>query len=180
MARPDLYPTVAPEKSYAPDKWTARHRLICQLHTIGWSNKEIAERLGMSDGRISTILSDPRAQLDITAAVASVADNIVDLHTRIKAHAVEALDEIVDEIRNSTDEKVRQRAAFGILDRAGYTPVQKHMSVAPELPMDVAERVKAAIAESIDDVEEVEYEVVQPGTEGEDFEIEGLDEEEAA
>lgn len=161
MARPDLLPTVAPQKSYQPEKWTARHRMIAKLSAVGFKNNEIAKMMDMTPGRVSVILSDQRAAIDIEEAVTAVSDNIIDLHDRMKAYAYEALDEIIWEVRECTDVKVRQRAAFGILDRAGYTPVQKHMEVAPELPADVATRVEKAIAEVEDETVEAEYEFIE-------------------
>lgn len=136
--------------------------MIARLSAVGYKNKEIATALDMSEGRISVILSDPRAQIDIADAVESVADNIIDLHDRLKAHAYEALDEIVDSMRHSKDEKVRQKSAFGILDRAGYTPVQKHVQVAPELPADVAARFEKVMAEMQDDTYDAQYEYIPP------------------
>jgi hypothetical protein len=159
MPRHDLYPTVMPEKSYQPDKWTARHRLICQLSTM-YKNREIAQMLNVSEGHVSVVLSDPRAHVDVQAAVVSISGNIVDLHDRIKAHAVEALDDVVYTLRNSKDEKLRTKIGFGLLDRAGYTPVQKHMSVAPELPADMADRIEAVTSELDNTVVEAEYEYV--------------------
>lgn len=160
MPRPDLLPAVAPQRSYQPEKWTAKHRMMARLSAVGYKNREIAKMLDLSESHVSVILSDPRAQIDIADAVENVSDNIIDLHTRMKAHAVEALDEIVDEVRHSKDEKVRQRAAFGILDRAGYTPIQKHMEVKPELPPNVADRVETAIREVSDEVHDAEYEYI--------------------
>lgn len=147
--------------------------MISRLSAVGYKNHEIAEMLGLSQGHISVVLSDPRAQIDIADAVDRVSDNIVDLHTRIKAHAVEALDDIVHTLRHSKDEKLRTKVGFGILDRAGYTPIQKHMEVKPELPTNVADRVESAMREVADEVHDAEYEYVHEDYDsGEDVEVE--------
>lgn len=107
--------------------------------------------MGWTENKVSITLNDARAVPYIKEAARNVADGILDLNLRLKAHATEALDEIVDQMRNAEREAIRQKAAFGILDRAGYTPVQKHALVeAPQLPEGLVERVAAAHAEVIE------------------------------
>lgn len=125
-----------------PDKWSARHVLVCRMHAAGLKNVDIAEALNVSEQIVSITLNDPRAATFIKQAVEAMAQNIVDLNTQLKAYSREALEEIVEQMRNSHSDRVRQVAAFGILDRAGYTPVQRHtVQAAPELPKELAERV---------------------------------------
>ena len=58
------------------------------------------------------------------------------------------MDEIVEELRTSRNEKVRQTAAFGLLDRAGYTPVREVREEAPPLlPEDVVQRMEETTRE---------------------------------
>lgn len=160
MAHIDLKPNELPEKYWQPENWSPRHRLICQLSTLGMKGREIAGALGLSESHVSVVLNDPRARAEIEEAITNVADNIVDLHDRLKAHAVEAVDEIVDEMRNSKDERIRQKASFGILDRAGYTPVQKSIRLGAQIPASVADRVERALRD-ISDIPEGEYEYVE-------------------
>lgn len=147
----DLLPSLSGDKKWSPEKWSPRHRVVVALHLGGDKNKEIAEKLDMSEGRISVILNDPRAVYEIERMAGRVADRTVDTSLRIKLYANEALDEIIDEVRTARDVRVRQKAAFGILDRAGYTPAQiEPEEAAPTLPAEVVERMEATTRELVE------------------------------
>jgi transposase len=147
----DLLPALNGEKAWSPEKWNPRHRLIIALHLAGDKNKEICEKLGLSESHVSLILNDPRAVYEIENLAQGVADRTVDTALRIKLYANEALDEIVEELRTSRNEKVRQTAAFGLLDRAGYTPVRENGEEAPPtLPEDVVQRMEETTKELVE------------------------------
>lgn len=147
----DLLPAVNGDKYYHPEKWSPRHRLIVALHLGGDKNAEIAEKLGVSASHVSITLNDPRAVYEIENLASTVADRTVDTALRIKLYSNEALDEIVEELRTSKSEKVRQTAAFGLLDRAGYTPVREVREVAPPvLPEDVINRMEDTTRELVE------------------------------
>jgi transposase len=157
----DLLPTMNGDKAWSPEKWNPRHRLIVALHLAGDKNKEIAKKLKLSQSHISLILSDPRAVYEIENLAQSVADRTVDTALRLKLYANEALDEIVEELRTSRNEKVRQTAAFGLLDRAGYTPVRENSEEAPPtLPEDVVARMEETTRELVE--YEGSYREVEP------------------
>lgn len=142
---PDLLPELAhlKDRPWQPDSWSPRHRMVVALYATGaFTNKQISEITGISYNRISIIINDPRAQFELREFAARAAEHVADVHSMIRFAAVEAFQEIMDEMRNSKNENVRQRAAFGILDRAGYTPVQKHLVGRTELPAGLAERVE--------------------------------------
>lgn len=150
------------DKPWSPEKWSPRHRLVVALHLGGDKNNEIAEKLGMSESRVSIILNDPRSVHEIERMASTVADRTLDTALRLKLYANEALDEIVEEMRTARSEKVRQTAAFGILDRAGFTPVKpdERSQQAPELPAEVVDRMEATTKEIIQ--YKGEYQNVEP------------------
>lgn len=146
----DLLPMMQGDKKWSPEKWSPRHRLIVALHLGGDRNNEIAVKLSVSQTHVSVVLNDPRATHEIARLSGLMADRVVDTGLRLKLYANEALDEVVEEMRSSRNEKVRQNAAFGILDRAGYTPVKgSETEVAPMLPQDVVDRMEATTHEII-------------------------------
>lgn len=149
------------DKTWSPEKWSPRHRLIVAMHLGGDRNNEIAERLSLSESHISVVLNDPRAVYEIERMASVVADRTLGTSLRMKLYSNEALDEIVDEMRTSPNVKVRQSAAFGILDRAGFTPVKgTEVEAPPLLPEEVVERMEAATNEIIQ--YEGEYQNVKP------------------
>ncbi len=157
----DLLPMMQGVKDWSPDKWNPRHRLIVALHVAGDKSREICEKLGVSESHVSLILNDPRAIYEIENLAQGIADRTVDTALRIKLYANEALDEIVEELRTSRNEKVRQTAAFGLLDRAGYTPVREVREEAPPLlPQDVVQRMEETTRELVE--YQGTYKVVEP------------------
>jgi hypothetical protein len=133
------------------------------LHMTGSRNDEIADITGFSYGRVSQILNDERALLIIQANSGRVADALMDVRERLKLYSHEALDEIVDEMRTAPDPKIRQKAAFGVLDRAGYSPVRMVAEGGTEDPGDsvigsITERVQQAMA-AMDKTKEIVYEI---------------------
>jgi len=115
-------------KPWSPKRLRQRHKLAIRLEACGMTNNQIAEHLGYTPSRISIILNDPRAD-EIRAGMSSlVADNLDDIALRLQHYAGEALTEVVDIMRESTSDTVRQRSAFDILDRAGYNKIEKHIS----------------------------------------------------
>lgn len=128
--------------------WSPRANIICMLASSGMKGVEIAEALRISDQTVSNVLNDPRAAKVILEAQANASRNILDLNGRIKQHAEEALNEIVNALRTAEDPRLRVKVGFGLLDRAGYTPIQRHIvKTAPTLPEGLVERVTETHAE---------------------------------
>lgn len=145
----DLMPETGKQLPWQTEKFTSRDLLICDLHTIGKSNREIAEQLGLSDSKVSIVLGDARAHSYIEEQRRKISDSVPDVMQRLRLLANEALDEIVEEMRaGTTPVALRQKAALSILDRAGYTPVQKQIrAVVKELPSDLADRMDETLGE---------------------------------
>lgn len=147
----DLLPHLNGDKAWSPEKWSPRHRLVIALHLGGDTNREIAEKLDLSEGRVSVILNDPRAVYEVERMSERVADRTVDTNLRLKLYANEALDEIVEELRTCANVKVRQTAAFGILDRAGFTPARRDPAEAPPvLPSEIISRMEETTKELVE------------------------------
>lgn len=146
----DLLPQLNGTRYYDPDKWGVRHRICVALHMGGDRNKEIAERLGCSESWVSKTLGDARAVYEIAQLEKNLADRTMDTALRFKLYANEALDEIMEELRSCSDVRVRQKAAFGILDRAGYTPHSVDQGDAPPLlPAEVIDRMEQTTKELV-------------------------------
>jgi plasmid maintenance system antidote protein VapI len=154
----DLLPTQTGEKPWHPDKWKQRHRLVVSLHMAGYKNNEIAEHLRLHPTTVSIIINDPRARSEMDALSKQVADRITDVTLRMNLYANEALSEIVDEMRSCEKPEIRQKAAFGLLDRAGYSPVKKQIVGHTQLSDDVAHRLDSLLED--EDEIDADYEVV--------------------
>lgn len=159
----DLLPTRSGDRRWSPDKWTSRHRYVVMLELCGLKNNEIAAATGYSESRISIILSDPRAEVDRTELAGGVADKVTDVGLKLQLHAHEALDELVDLMRDAPDDRVRQTSAIAILDRAGYSKYQGVQKDSVELGEEAAARLERSIATIEEAYPEADYEVVEDG-----------------
>lgn len=155
-------------KDYHPDVFSHRHKLAVLLKATGLTNKEIAEALNYTEARVSVILNDPRAPAVMHEHAKEVADSLEDVRQRLKFYASEALTEVVEEMRYCDDPRVRQRAAFGILDRAGYSKIEKRFVATTQVDKEGTKEIADALRESAeaDDAIEVEYSIPEEADDG--------------
>lgn len=143
-------PLDSPQRSYEPDKWTARHALVCDLALIGKTNDEIAKQLNYTPARVSVILGDERSQKYIREARQRISESMPDIMARLEFEANQSLNvalEVRDDVNARPD--IRLKAAFGLLDRAGYSPIQQiSLKKPPELSDEVADRIEKVARES--------------------------------
>jgi hypothetical protein len=118
-------------KPWEPEDWSPRHDLVVRLHLAGIRNKDIPrwmEQAGAEsfcESRISVILNDPRAQQLKEHFARTAIDRMENVQERLEAVANEALTEVIELMRRAEDASVRQRSAFSILDRAGYSKIER-------------------------------------------------------
>lgn len=120
------------------------------LHESGMPQRDIAKVLGYTEGRISIILNSRHPDLlTIRQEFASkVADNVLDVNSRIKLYANEMLDITVKHARNTNDAANSRLAARDILHMAGFTPVKKQMNLNADVPLSELRGVIGAIHEA--------------------------------
>lgn len=147
--------------SYEPDKLTARHINVVLCKAVGISNKHICQMTGYSDRQVSVILGHPDAQVLLVKLVAKKAATAAgDVKQTLEQYAPDMLS-IVRDIAEDEENKpeVRVKAAFGWLDRAGYSTTRKievKGEVGFSMPEKVAGRLLSALEES-DSIEDVEF-----------------------
>lgn len=151
----------SPRRPYEPDTWSPKHEMVARLHGVGIPNRKIASLLGLTESRVSIILNDARARPAVEDTLEAHKRQMESLHGRLAAGAGSALDVIEDQIHNDElDARVRQKASFGWLDRAGYTPVQKQIVLGGNIPAEALAGVMDALrtSESLD----ISYEIPAP------------------
>ena len=171
----NLLPEIARQKSYQPVNWTARHRNCIALEMAGFKPKEICEILGWKIAKVSVTLNDARADLERTDLAGRIIDKMTDVHVQLHLLSNEAVEQAADIMRYSENDGVKLKAAFGILDRAGYSTVHKILngSEGVELPDETLDRMEEVVAEldkhsktyhtpepAFEEAEEAEFEVV--------------------
>lgn len=118
-------PRSRPLTYWEPEKLRPRHIQAIRLQIAGYNNNDIAEALGYTPSRVSILLSHPDAQTIRNALVSVVTGDALDVRTQINQASGEALNVVLDSMRNVGEYKEKAKIAFGILDRAGYSVVQK-------------------------------------------------------
>ena len=136
-----------------------QHIQMLVMKAAGYKNNQIAEQMDMDPGRVSVIVNHPDSQSVLAVLVSFQAEELLDIKTRIQAHSGEALNVALDQMRNASAPAVRLKAAFGLLDRAGYGAVQrtenKHEIVIPEK---AASGIAKALKEA-QEIEDVDFEI---------------------
>ncbi len=147
------------EKYWEPKRFNSRHKACCVLRANGFTVTEIAEHMGYTIARVSIILNDDRAEEVLLDAEKHFASNLSDVGIKIKALAMEALEETAEIMRGGFDgievkPPTRLTAALGILDRAGYSKVNKSIALVAEIPVETA-RLLIGVEE--EEIEEADY-----------------------
>lgn len=120
-----LVPRTRPLKSWEPAFLDERHLQAVFMRATGLKQSVIANLMGWDQSRTSIILNHPDAQYILTKLISYAADEVLDVQTRIKGYAGEALDKVVDVMRNSQDLRLASANAFEILKMAGHGAVEK-------------------------------------------------------
>lgn len=162
MSNRDLLPEISKEKYYQPEKWSSFHRYLVMLEIAGKRPGQIAEIADITIGRVSVILNDPRAELDRLSLGINLADKLVTIQSKLDLYAHEALEVIVEEMREPANKaEIRVKAGFGIMDRAGYTPnTREDIPKAPDIPEELISRVEEVSKELKES--EFTYRMIEP------------------
>lgn len=136
-------------------------RLAVMMEIDGFHAGEIAERLGVSEDEVQGFLESETAG-DIAeevekSVIEQVAARGSQVQMKIRSHADEALSTLLDLMRFSENENTVQKAALAILDRGGYTPVNRQINLGVQIPKDVADRMESVLRDK--QVVDAEYEV---------------------
>lgn len=125
MAMSGLLPRSRELKYWEPQHLDERHLQAVMMRASGLTQGLIAKQFGWTDAWTSIVLNHPDAQYILTKVVGYAADNVLDIQTRVKAHAGEALDKVVEVMRTTQDQRLASSNAFEILKMAGYGAVEK-------------------------------------------------------
>lgn len=104
----------------------SKHRDIMRRLIAGESQREIANDIGMTEGRLSIIVNSPLFASELEKMEEQVAEQLIknasNLRIRYAEHAEEALDVQLDIMRDEmASASVRADVAGQIQDRAGYS-----------------------------------------------------------
>lgn len=130
-----------------------RHREIIRLCLLGFTDREIADRMAMTLPAVKGIIESPIVQNQLAILNASRDMETEDVAVKIANLAPKAID-VLEELMDCEQANVRLGAAKDLLDRAGHGAVKKvdaritHATITPELLREMKERAAAAAKES--------------------------------
>lgn len=114
--------------------------MVVMLALSGHTNIEIAQAMGYTPGRVGTILASQHPELLKVReeAAARVMDHMTDPMLKFRSEVPKSIDALI-EVRDqegveNPDLGQKRLAARDILDRAGYSPVRKQLTVNADLP----------------------------------------------
>jgi len=111
------------------------HREIARRLVLGETQREICEALGMSDSRMSIIVNSPLFKLELSRLEKERDQGVSDVTTQLKHLAPIALEQVERTMYKAAGTRLGFDAARDILDRAGYSPVNK-VAVAGRIEID--------------------------------------------
>ena len=108
------------------------HRFMTRLVVEGHRPNEICALTGFSPGHVSRILGSPTFQAELLRLESQADEGAVNVHEEIRmlaARAIEVLDQNLHAVPQSDNDKnLQQRAAFDLLDRAGFGKKEVHIN----------------------------------------------------
>lgn len=132
---------------YQPEELSIRHKHIIALRAAGMRNVDIADILGFEPATVSKILGDPRSKVLLSRMSADFLDQVTTtVQEKIQGSALEAYEMILELMRTSDHDRVRQTSAFDILDRAGHKAHERSGSIQIKAePKDIKRLVEALV-----------------------------------
>jgi predicted transcriptional regulator len=153
---------------YSPGRVRPRHRIAVMLHESGWKSGDIAKCLGYTEARVSVILNshNPGLQRLRVEFASQVADQVQDVHSRLKLYANEMLTRLVTHARQIERPELSRLAARDILHMAGFSPVKKVFAIEARLPVEDLKKLVSNIEEANEVVlNSAQWRVKNPGEE---------------
>lgn len=102
----------------------SQHRNMIQMSFNGYKNQEIAERLGMAESSVSTILRSPLGQAYLNGLQDRAHEATLDVRKKLVSlnrSALETFEHLLDaKARKAVPASVQFNAAKDVLDRNGY------------------------------------------------------------
>jgi len=140
---------------WIPAELSERHHEIKRLLFLGLPNKEIAQRLNVSEINVSFVKNSPAMQAELLKLREAADTEVVSIKKRITElapRAIEVLAELMDKEGESSKDRIK--IATDLLDRAGFAPVKETIShtnttvITGSEILELKERARQAAAEN--------------------------------
>lgn len=135
--------------AFSLDTLKTQHHAVARLIAAGLETAEVAAACGMTPTRVSTLRSSPAFQNLVIGYQKMVEAESIDLGISIRVAANKALTKAEDYMSQpiqNIDPAVLKDLTFGLLDRAGHSPVAKSMAMTAAVSRADIQQLKQANA----------------------------------
>ena len=147
MGRPGLL-SQGKERKYEIQNLWDKHHQVLRMCALGVDRKDIAARTGLSPTMVSTITNSTLGREALTVMRGTLDKGIIDISQAIHELAPKAV-EVLEELLEAENEKVRLTAAMDVLDRAGHAAQKNiNLSVTHKVTQEDIEAIKQRAMES--------------------------------
>lgn len=132
------------------------HEKVFLLLAAGMRVGEVAETVGASEATVRQWKNSQYGRKRIAELVTEIVKaTTADVGKVIRASAMEAVEVILDIMRNGENEAVKLKAAIEMKDTAGFKPRETVLTANYNITAEVADRIRQGLRESIGEVEEL-------------------------
>ena len=127
-------PLGGPLHQNMPQKFTPRHINFALSYIAGMKIAQIAEMFGCGYQAVYWTVRHPWTKKLKELIAPQNAVRVIDIRTRMDQYAGDLMDYLFEKTIAEADTEVVAKVTFGLLDRAGYSPVNKTMPVDARTP----------------------------------------------
>jgi len=130
-----------------------KHHLLARLIALGFSYREAAERLGLSEGRVRAIASSPLFKKVTKDLLVEMDQSVKKAQNILVEASPKAAETIVDIMEKSNSERLRKEAAMDVLRGAN---VVKNEGAKPQIIINISDSKLSLIQQTIKEMKEWE------------------------
>ena len=135
-------------------KLSARHKQAARLLVSGYSQREVSERIGMSEAHLSVVVSSPPFQEEVKRLEGELNQCVIKAQNILIEAAPDAAQVKVDIMKNSESERLKSDVASDILKGVGVLHTEK--TEPPHITLNLSQERWELLITTFEEVREYE------------------------
>ena len=145
-------------------KLSARHKQAARLLVSGYSQREVSERIGMSEAHLSVVVSSPPFQEEVKRLEGELNQCVIKAQNILIEAAPDAAQVKVDILKNTESERLKSDVASDILKGVGALRTEK--TEPPNMTLNISQERWDLIITTLKEVEEAKSQKDDTNTNG--------------